>query len=181
MCTHSGSDLLAHNAPFCRRRGERGAALVEYAFVLILFLSLLFGISGFGHALFVYHHLNNAAKEATRYAAVRGSNCSNDSSCLASNSASGVTGPTTIADVQQYVKNITPQSIDSAQLTITVCGVSDAAVACPASGPAVCAATVNSPGCTVSVQVQYAYNFIFPLIQTTPINMSSTSEMIIVH
>jgi len=46
-----------------RWRSQRGAALVEYAFVLILFLSLLFGISGFGHALYVYHAINNAAKE----------------------------------------------------------------------------------------------------------------------
>jgi Flp pilus assembly protein TadG len=181
MRTHSGSGLLAHNAEFCRRRGEQGAALVEYAFVVILFLSLLFGISGFGHALFVYHHLNNAAKEATRYAAVRGADCSNDLSCLASNSASGSAGPTTKADVTAFVKSITPSSIDSTKLVITVCGVSDALVACSASGPTACAAIVNSPGCTVSVQVQYAYNFIFPLIRTTPINMSSTSEMIIVH
>src|SRR6266487_5681744 len=181
MSAYSDSDLLAHGAASCRRQGERGAALVEYAFVVILFLTLLFGISGFGHALFVYHHLNNAAKEATRYAAVRGSDCSNDLSCLASNSASGITGPTTIADVRAFVRSITPQSIPSAQLTITVCGVSDAVVACPASGPAVCAVTVNSPGCTVSVQVQYAYNFIFPLMRATPINMSSTSQMVIAH
>src|ERR1700722_13067529 len=94
-----------------RRPRERGASLVEYAFVVILFFSLIFGISGFGHALFVYHHLNNAAKEATRYAAVRGLTCSNDGSCLTTNSASGITGPTTVADVRAYVQSITPPSI----------------------------------------------------------------------
>src|SRR5438094_3331232 len=99
------------------RRGQRGASLVEYAFVLILFLSLLFGISGFGHALFVYHHLNSAAKEAARYAAVRGSTCSDDSSCLASNSASGVAGPTTVDDVKAFVASMTPSSIDSNYIT----------------------------------------------------------------
>jgi TadE-like protein len=195
MRTYSSSQLLPSGTVAHHRRAQRGVSLVEYAFVAILFFSLLFGISGFGHALFVYHHINNAAKEATRYAAVRGYKCSNDLSCTAANSASGTAGPTTAADVTAYVASITPPSIDSSQFTITVCGV-QGSVACGASGPLVCttdlkdgstppvliqAAAANYPGCTVSVQVQYAYNFVFPLIATNPINMSSTSEMIIVH
>jgi hypothetical protein len=199
MRIYSNSHLLPSRAIARRARAERGASLVEYAFVVILFLSLLFGISGFGHALFVYHHVNNAAKEATRYAAVRGYNCNltpiGDPSCTTTNSASGTAGPTTAADVTAYVASITPQSIDSSKFTVTVCGV-QGSVACGASGPAVCTtdlkdgssppvvvqvAASNYPGCTVSVQVQYAYNFVFPLIATTPINMSSTSQMIIVH
>jgi len=169
-----------------KRRGQRGASLVEYAFVLILFLSLLFGISGFGHALFVYHHLNNAAKEATRYAAVRGLTCSDDSSCLASNSASGVAGPTTVDDVKAFVVSITPSSIDSTYITanMTVCGVTGT-ICSPAitTAPTACntAATANKPGCTVKVTVNYSYDFMFPLIRTTPISMSSTSDMVIAH
>ena len=173
---------------FSSRRGERGASLVEYAFIVILFLSLLFGVSGFGHALFVYHHLNNAAREATRYAAVRGYDCDKtpvgQSSCTSTNSASSTAGPTTAADVKAYVKSITPQSIDGTKLTINVCGVSGS-VACAAStavGPAVCTSDIydsntppvllqakqlNFPGCTVMVQVAYPYTFIFPLIKTT--------------
>jgi hypothetical protein len=188
-------------------RRERGVSLVEYAFVVILFLSLLFGISGFGHALFVYHHLSSAAKEATRYAAVRGSTCADDAdggSCQTSNSASGISGPTKEADVKQYVKNITPPSIDSTQLVIGICGVSDDS-ACVDSTPLVCKQNIlasdgvtiltpktpDFPGCTTQVQVAYAYNFIFPLIPavtttTAPCTkpgfcMSSTSEMIIAH
>jgi Flp pilus assembly protein TadG len=180
-----------------RRRAERGATLVEYAFAVFLFLSLIFGISGFGHALFIYHHLNNAAKEATRYAAVRGSTCATDAdggSCQATNSASGISGPTTVADVQAYVRSITPPSIDSTQLTIVPCGVSGTACSPPITGAAdACntAATANQPGCTAQVQVAYAYNFIFPLLPavtttTSPCSqpgfcMSSTSDMIIVH
>ena len=177
-----------------RRRTERGASLVEYAFVVILLFSLIFGISGFGHALFVYHHLNNAAKEATRYAAVRGLTCSNDLSCLSTNSASGISGPTTVADVQAYVQSITPPSIDSTQLKIIPCGVTGTTCSPAITGaPDVCntAATANKPGCTAQVQVAYAYNFIFPLIPavtttTAPCTvagfcMSSTSDMIIVH
>jgi Flp pilus assembly protein TadG len=188
------SGLPLSGAPFHRCRGQRGASLVEYAFVVILFFTVIFGISGFGHALFVYHHLNNAAKEATRYAAVRGLTCSNDSSCLATNSASGISGPTTVADVQAYVQSITPQNIDSSQLTILPCGVTGTVCSPAVTGaPDACntAATANKPGCTAQVQVAYAYNFIFPLIPavtttTSPCTqpgfcMSSTSDMIIVH
>jgi Flp pilus assembly protein TadG len=188
MVPNADSKQLLRRCLLHARHRERGANLVEYGLVVSMFLLLLFGIGGFGHAIYVYHQLNNAAKEATRYAAVRGSTCSNDNSCLASNSALGtVTGPTTQADVTQFVKNITPTGVDPTKLTVTVCGVSDTA-ACPASSPEVCTsavgtlpATANYPGCTVQVQVQYAYNFIFPLIRTTVLNMSSTSDLIIVH
>ena len=166
------NSLVLCHFPTRKGRGQRGASLVEYAFVLILFLSLLFGISGFGHALFVYHHLNSAAKEATRYAAVRGSTCSDDSSCLASNSASGVAGPTTVADVKAFV------------VSMTLCGVAGT-ICSPAitTAPTACntAATANKPGCTVKVTVNYSYDFMFPLIRTTPISMSSTSDMVIAH
>jgi Flp pilus assembly protein TadG len=168
-------------------RRQKGAALVEYAFIAIFFLSLLFGISGFGHALYVYHHLNEAAKEATRYAAVRGTNCSTDNSCVASNSASGTAGPTNQADVQAYVLSITPPAIDTSQLTTTATwpGPSSPAicfhdVTLP-SGVVVAKVPNNSPGCTVQVQVQYVYTFMFPLIRTNSMTMSSSSEMVIVH
>lgn len=178
-----------------RNGKQRGATLVEYAFVLMLFLGLLFGISGFGHALFVYHALDHLAKEGTRYASVRGSTCdvtpTGQPSCTASNSASGIAGPTTKADVQTFVKSLTPQSIDPTKLTINVCGVASPTAVCPASsldGPENCTAAVgtlpitpNYPGCTVEVQVQYPYTFIFPLVHTGTVAMSSTSDMIIVH
>ncbi len=175
---------------YLRRRGERGASLVEYAFVLLLFLSVTFGISAFGHALYVYHFLNNAAKEATRWASVNGSTCNSDSSCNGSGLIVQNTAPATAADVTTFVTNITPTGIDPTQVTVTTCGVSDRPVctASSASGPEVCtttvgaiAATPNYPGCTVQVQVQYNLTFIFPLISTTSVPMSSTSDMIIVH
>jgi Flp pilus assembly protein TadG len=181
---------------------ERGATLVEYAFVVLIFMGILFGISGFGHMLFVYHYLNNAAREATRYAAVRGSTCANDAnggSCAAMNSASGNSGPTTAADIKTYVTSITPSSIETSKLVVPTtgayfCGVSGSACT-PAitSAPASCntSGTENGPGCTVKVTVAYPYNFIFPLLPTaTTITapctqpgfcLTSTSQMVIVH
>src|ERR1039458_73601 len=60
-----------------RRRGgvlgEEGSALVEFAFVLILVLTFMFGIMDFSRFLYTDHFLSGAAREGTRYAMVRGS------------------------------------------------------------------------------------------------------------
>lgn len=173
-----------------RSNRQRGTSLVEYAFIVILFFSLVFAINGFSHALFVYHHIDHVTKEATRYASVRGSTCATDNttggSCKAMNSASGIVGPTTAADVKAYIASITPPSIDSSQFTVTICGVQGGTVCADSTAPACLSANglfkaINYPSCVTSVKVQYTYNFIFPLISTVPINMSSTSEMTIVH
>ena len=102
------------------------------------------------------------------------------------NSASGIVGPTTKADVTAYIASITPPSIDSSQFTVTICGVQGGTVCADSTAPACLSGNtlfqaINYPGCITSVQVQYTYNFIFPLISAVPINMSSTSEMTVVH
>ena len=166
---------------------ECGGYLVEYAFVFIISVMILFGIIGFGHALYAYHFVSHAARDAARYATVRGSTCESDLSCAASNSASGTVGPTTKADIQSYVRSIAPPGINSTGVTVTVCGVKGAA-ACAASVPDICTARVgvigpfsNYPGCTVQVQVRYTFNFIVPLVSTSRLALSSSSDLIIIH
>jgi len=146
-----------------RLRREGGAGLVEYAFVFIPFMTMLFGICGFGLALYDYHFVSHAAREATRWAAVNGRTCASDSTC---------TAPATAADIQNYVAQITPSGINPNNLTVT------------ASWPStdgICATFSNAPGCAVQVQVSYSYTFILPLIGINPLQLSSTSEMIIAH
>jgi Flp pilus assembly protein TadG len=145
---------------------------VEYAFILIFFLSLIFGIGGFGHALYAYHFVNHSAKEATRWAAVNGFARNADSSC---------TLPATSTDVTTFVKNRIPQGIDPAKVTVTTTWPTTAASPQICTGGPGIPAKPNAPTCTVEVQVQYTFNLIFPLIPTSPINLSSTSEMIIAH
>ena len=170
-----------------RMRGarERGSALVEYALIFIVFMTLLFGIAGFGHALYAYHFVNNAAKEATRWAAVNGYTCSTDNSCNGTGNMNN--GSASAGDVTNFVKTITPLGIDPTKVAVTACGVSGG-TACATSTPDDCTKTVgtvapqpNYPGCTVQVTVQYTFSFILPLIQTAPLTVSSTSEMIIAH
>jgi Flp pilus assembly protein TadG len=147
--------------------GEEGTDLVEFAIVFLLLMTLLFGIAGFGHALYAYHFVSNMAREATRWAAVNGSTCATDSSC---------TAPATPTDITTFVTNHTPLGIDPKQITVTPTWNPAGS-----NGPTTCSTTSNAPGCTVEVQVSYNFQFIFPLIQTGVLPLSSSSEMVISH
>ena len=187
--------FLSRQAP--RRLGRlkrvSGTTIVEFAFVFILLVTMLFGIAEFGHMLYAYQFVNHAAKEATRWAAVNGATCNNDStfssnlkgSCTApvictAGSCSICTSGCTFAginDVQNFVQMITPQGIDHTKVTVTPTwpGTSDFCVASAGKGPS----------CPVDVQVSYNYNFLFPLIKLksggAAVTLSSKSEMVIAH
>lgn len=128
-----------------------------------------------GQMLYGYHFVSSVARDATRWAAVNGHNCTNDGSC---------TAPALDTDVKTYVTNHTPLGIDSSQVTTTPTwnpAGSNGPPICTTADPTFGGPFSNYPGCTVEVQVSYKYTFIFPLIRTTPLTLSSTSEMIIAH
>jgi Flp pilus assembly protein TadG len=195
MLLNPNARFLACPRHHVNRRSQGGSSLVEYAFILILFLSLIFGISGFGHALYVYHAINNAAKEGTRWAAVNGYSCSDDSSCNGTNGMN--TGPASLAQIQAYVTAQLPASLDQSIAAVNATWTAESGSPPVCSGPVTKPdgttqpKTLNYPGCTVSVQVSYPYNFNFPLIpgtttMTAPCTsagfcLSSTSEMVISH
>lgn len=52
-------------------RNDRGAAMVEFAFVLPIILLLFLGMIDFGRALFLYNNLANAAREGARFGAAK--------------------------------------------------------------------------------------------------------------
>jgi Flp pilus assembly protein TadG len=167
-----------------RLKAEEGSNLVEFAFIVLLLMAMMLGIIDFSRALYSYHFVSNAAREATRYAAVRGYTCTNDGSCV---NDGNCTSYATTTCVPTYVGSITPQGIDATAITTT------AAWPAHANGPTICKNAVggvgpypNYPGCTVEVTVSYNFSFIFPLVykpfsSTGTITLSSTSEMIVVH
>jgi Flp pilus assembly protein TadG len=142
------------------RGGQRGSTLIEYTFVLLMSLTMLFGIIDFGRALYAYHYISNAAREGTRYASVRGATCDN---------ATVTPCPATTREIQNYATNA-PLGIDTTRLTAVASFVSN--------GVAVCSVTNNYPGCGVQVTVRYRFQFLFPLMPSN-FRMSSTSQMII--
>lgn len=155
---------------------ESGSGLVEYAVVFLLLMTLILGMVDFSRAIYAYHFISNQARDATRYASVRGSTCGDDSSCTAANSASGTAGPASAADIQTFVKNV-PKGIDVNK--ITPAPVVDWPI--QAASPSICATTQNYPGCTVRVKVTYAFNFSSPLVSNATLNLSATSEAVITH
>jgi Flp pilus assembly protein TadG len=160
-------------AKFGQLKWEEGANLVEYGLSFLLFMTMLLGIVDFGRALYAYHFVSHAAKQATRWAAVNGSTCSNDSSCNGTNGMNS--GAASASDVQTYVSNNVPLGIDSSQITTT------ASWPVQTGSPTVCSTTKNYPGCTVQVQVSYNFSFLFPFVQSSPWSLSSTSQMVVIH
>jgi Flp pilus assembly protein TadG len=133
--------------------GEHGAELVEFALVFVALLMFLFGIMGFGHALYAYHFVSNAAREGTRYAMVRGSLCK----------PSGPACPAGQGDISDYIANNAPPGIDRSALKVSTTWQNNR----------------NDPGNWVKVQVTYVFPFIFPLLPRTGITMTSSSQMVI--
>lgn len=52
-------------------KNERGAALVEFAVVATVFLTVLFGVVEFGRFLWTHNALRDAARRGARYASIR--------------------------------------------------------------------------------------------------------------
>ena len=63
MGTKSKGDLKGQ-----RRRGERGATLVEFSIGALVFLTSVFAVLEFGRLLWVHNALTDAARRGARYA-----------------------------------------------------------------------------------------------------------------
>jgi Flp pilus assembly protein TadG len=173
-------------------KSERGSALLEFAVVVIIFLTFVFAIMDFSQALYAYHFVSNAAREATRYASVRGTTfaaagaCSNplpvEYNCEAAT-----------ADITAYVQSLVPPGMAVSGKATASCaapGLRQLYVCinwpgtAPAGAKGACPANPaggKNPGCLAEVQVQYLYVFTLPFVSkdVSSIPMTSTSEMII--
>jgi Flp pilus assembly protein TadG len=146
------------------RARERGSTMLESAVMISVLLVMLFGVIGFGNALYTYHFVSNTAREATRWASVRGNSCTG-----------GLSGgcPAADTDVTAYVQSLsTGIGLDPTKVTTTTTWVA------PPNNLSICNAQPNSPGCVVKVQVQYSFQFLFPLLPSG-FTMQSTSQMVI--
>jgi Flp pilus assembly protein TadG len=135
--------------------------------MISVLLLMMFGVVGFGTALYTYHFVSNTAREATRWASVRGSTCPLNLPSLPDGC------PAADSDVNAYVQNLsTGIGLDPTKVTTTTTWVA------PPNNLAACTAQANSPGCVVKVQVQYSFQFLFPLLPSG-FTMQSTSQMVI--
>jgi len=138
--------------PTKSRRGERGQALVEFAFVGIAFFILVLGMIDVGRAVWNYNTLAQATREGTRYAIVHGSKATDPS------------GP----GDEQAVKDRVAQfgsGLNSAQLTVTPTWIDGG----------------NAPGSRVKVTTQYSFQPFFGFLGSVSIPLKSSSTMTITN
>lgn len=149
-------------------RRDDGSSLVEAAVSFIFLIAAMFGIFEMSLALFAYHYISDAAREATRYASVRGSQCTNLDHCGA-----------TSAQIQSYIQGSAFPGIDMPNVSVTATWLS-ASSSQPTTWSA-CNNQCNVPGNQVQVVVSYPFPLSIPLVPHSTINMSSTSAMVIAH
>jgi Flp pilus assembly protein TadG len=195
------------NNPRRRTNRERGAAaLLEAAFTMAIMLAMIMGIIDFSRAMYAYHWVAYAAREATRYAASRGTSFTG-TACTAPTFKYDCMTATSGADILAYVNNMVPAGIpvtstknastgtpstscgsaSAAANALTVCSVWTGKGANGNTG-GYCDATNagnNSPGCVVAVTVQYNFKFIFNSLGILPHNpfytLTSQSQMLIME
>ncbi|MGH9394779.1 MAG: TadE/TadG family type IV pilus assembly protein [Terriglobales bacterium] len=134
------------------RQRSAGTSMVEFALSVSVFLTVLFGIMQLSLAMFTYHFVAGAARQAARYAMVRGAECSGWATAC----------PAAASDIQSYVESITPGGINPAALTVTTTWLPD-----------------NTPGSEVQVTVQYAYGLDIPFVPASLWHLSSNAQMVI--
>ncbi len=149
---------------------EDGSSMFEFSLSIMLLLMTIFGIMDCSRALYAYHFVGNAARDATRYAMVRGSTWGN-ASC-ANTLSSGCTAGT--SDVSNFVKASAPVGFATNSLTVntTWTGKNPKGTSCSTTG------SVNDPGCLVSVKVIYSFNFVLPFLPKNTLLLSSNSNVV---
>jgi Flp pilus assembly protein TadG len=137
-------------------RAEAGSSIVEFAMASIILFTLVFGVIAICLALYSYNVTAEAAREATRYAIVRGSACTSFATAC----------PATKTDIETYVRSLGFPGINPAPASLWV-------------NTDCCWPTDNNPGSTVQVTVNYTFPLVIPFVPSRMLTMSSTSAMVI--
>jgi len=142
-----------------RRRSKqrsRGQALVEFAFVVPIFLLLMFAIIDFGRYVYYVQVINNAAREGTRYAIVHGSK----GIPATGPGSSDASGERVKAVVRNYAIGVIGSAADL-----------DIAPSWPDG--------TNTRESLATVDVTYRFRSLIPVIPIPPIEISGASTLVI--
>ena len=147
---------------------ERGVALVEFAIVSAAVLMLILGVLDFSRAIYTYHLVSEVARQGARHAIVNGA-----AACAAPDS------------LQSWVSAQAPL-VGSGALTVTtacsgttMCASSTSTNCSNANNCTATSVPYDTAGCIVSVEVDYQFHFLVPLVSLMTLPMSSTSTMVI--
>lgn len=141
-----------------RDRSERGATVVEFALVFVLFVVVIVALMELGRGMWTYATIAHATRQAGRYCMVRGS-----------------ASPASLTEVRSIVER-NCAGLETSQITLNMKWNPDAAT--PITDP-----TAVSRGDVVQVRVQYPFQLVtgrLILAQST-LPMSSTTRMIVAN
>lgn len=157
-------------------RREDGSGVVEIAFASLVLIATMLGVCEVSLAWYYGHFCSDAARQATRYAMVRGAksctNTPNLSKC-----------DVTADQIKAYVKQLGYPAIVSGSVGVTTTWY-QASTTEPTSGQTAtwtaCPGACNAPGNMVQVVVTYPMSLPIPAAaKTLSLNLKSTSQMLI--
>ncbi len=148
-----------------RRRDEHGAEMVEFAFVVVLLIALLYGIISYGLILAAQATLTQAAADGARAGIV-------------ATSSGGSTGPPCTTSACQVAE--AQAGTDVGWMDKGTCGTASTTITCVAS-EAPCPSNGNNECLTVTVTYNYNSNPLFPELPgmgvITPSTLSSSNTL----
>lgn len=147
----------------CMWNRDDGATVVETALSAMILLMLVIGVIETSTALYAYHFTSEAAREATRYAIVRGSACTGFSTGC----------PAQASDIQSFVRGLNYPGVNPSAVTVKTAWPTTGSSCTPSSNPC------NNAGNLVAVTVQYQFLWSIPFVPSSMLNITSTSEMVI--
>ena len=151
---------------------DRGAALLEMAISSSIIFVLLLGLVQTSLALYAYHFTADAAREASRWAMVRGNQCTANTPGLDHCGA-------TSGDIQTYVQGLGyPYSSQMAVSATWLTATTPPAITWSACGTA---SSCKAPGNQVQVTVSYNFPLYIPFWRNATVNVGSISQMVVVQ
>ena len=173
-------------------RNEEGSSLVEMALVsAFIFFPMLFGIIEFSYGLYTYNWVNMVARQATRYAVVRGApscqiqsnfqNCNlgpdqTNNATVLRNYVAGLAYPGIFTDAQHLSVNVQWLSPTVTGGTNGYSTISYTTACTSSTSPA---PQCNTPGYAVQVGVTYKFPLAVPFWKQASINLGAQSQMVI--
>jgi Flp pilus assembly protein TadG len=174
-------------APGNGQRREEGSALVETALSITVLLTVMIGIMQLCLVMYASVFVDEAAREATRYASVRGDNSCTDLSTFPNCNL----GPTTAGNpLQTYVQGLGYPLPNKSNLTVTptwwavtqdASGYSYWTTACTGATSSTNNEPCNEAGNMVKVLVQYQIPLNIPFWKSANVTLSSKSSMLIAN
>jgi Flp pilus assembly protein TadG len=137
-------------------QSESGGSQIEFVLSLTALMTFVFAVMEICMVFYTYGMISESAREATRYAIVRGS------TCLTSSSTSCTASATTISN---YAKGLGFPNIGGGTLAVTT--------TFPDGNQA--------PGSRVKVAIQYSVTIKVPFVPKNSLGLNSSSEMYILQ